>query len=364
MIQTWAMFKDAYRELNYRKLFWVTLALSLLGVLAFAAVGIDENGITIFHWSIELQLINTKFLSKADFYKLAFSVVGVQYWLGWFATILAIISTASIFPDFIGSGSIDLILSKPISRVRLFLTKYLTGLLFVTLQVSAFTFACILVIGIRGDSWEPWLLVSIPLLVIFYSYLFCVQAVVGMLTRSPIASIIAVGIFWMVCFGLQTADGITLVGATANGIEVENTEKRLLGQRQMLEYDEEDQIPERMERIDKILLQLDEIESNHATWVSVNYWVHFANTLLPKTGQTNELLLRTLKDQADLTAFEADEGDERRFFNVRVERREVERRLKEIEDQDYSWTWVIGSSLAFEVFILSLGCWWFVRRDF
>ncbi len=43
MIQTLALLNAAYRELNARKLFWVTMALSLLIVGVFAILGINER---------------------------------------------------------------------------------------------------------------------------------------------------------------------------------------------------------------------------------------------------------------------------------------------------------------------------------
>ena len=58
------------------------------------------------------------------FYKLVFSNYGVGFWLNWLAMVLALISTAGIIPDLIAGGSVDLYLCKPISRLRLFLTKY------------------------------------------------------------------------------------------------------------------------------------------------------------------------------------------------------------------------------------------------
>ena len=55
MIQTLALLNAAYRELNARKLFWVTMVISLLIVAVFAALGINEKGITVLwrysqHW--------------------------------------------------------------------------------------------------------------------------------------------------------------------------------------------------------------------------------------------------------------------------------------------------------------------------
>ena len=141
MIQTLALFHAAYRELNARKLFWITMLISGLLVGAFAAVGLNETGMTVLWWEFELPLLNSSVMPPDMFYKLLFALFGVPYWLAWLATILALISTAPIMPDMVSGGSIDILLSKPIGRTRLFLTRYFTGLLFVAVQVSVFTVA-------------------------------------------------------------------------------------------------------------------------------------------------------------------------------------------------------------------------------
>ncbi len=134
LTQTLALFIDAYRELNAKKLFWITLVLSGLLVLAFAAVGINAQGITIFHWEVPFGL-NTNMMSKEMIYKqLLFNNLGVRFWIGWGAAILALVSTAGMIPDFVTGGSLPVMLAKPVSRLRLFLTKYASGLLFVALQ--------------------------------------------------------------------------------------------------------------------------------------------------------------------------------------------------------------------------------------
>ena len=125
MRQTAAIFLDAYRELNAKKLFWITMILSGLVVVAFAAMGNNEKGITIFHWTIELPFSSTKVVPRDEFYKMWFVSLGLKFWLGWIASILALVSTASMIPDFLAGGAIELSLSKPIGRLRLFLTKKL-----------------------------------------------------------------------------------------------------------------------------------------------------------------------------------------------------------------------------------------------
>lgn len=363
MTQTWALLVDAYRELNHRKLFWVTLVISLIVVIAFAMLGNNEDGLTVLHWTIPIWFLSTEFFTHAEFYKFVFTELGIGWWLSWIATILAVISTASIFPDFVGSGSIDLMLSKPISRIRLFLTKYVSGLLFVALQVTAFTFASMLVIGIRGGDWEPWILISIPLVVVFYSYLFCVQAVVGMLTRSAIASIIAVMIFWMLCAGLQFADQVTLAAKVTYEVAVERDERRLEGQQKMLAMVDEDEKESRRTRVEKIKEELADNQETLKTLSTVNYWLHISNSILPKTSETIDILTRTLDTHANLRAIQMKAPEERQF-GVQVNRQAFNERMKSEVDQSHSKTWVLGTSLIFEVVVLAFGALWFYRKDF
>src|SRR5205807_1859151 len=116
--------------LNARKLFWITLILSALFDGVFACFGVDATGFKILKWHFDMPQSEARMIFKSIFRS---GVIG--FWLTWVATILALISTYGIFPDFITGGSIDLYLAKPISRVRLFITKFVSGMLFVTLQV-------------------------------------------------------------------------------------------------------------------------------------------------------------------------------------------------------------------------------------
>ena len=44
-----AMLLDAYRELNSRKLFWITLGMSVMVVIAFGSIGFNEQGMSMFY---------------------------------------------------------------------------------------------------------------------------------------------------------------------------------------------------------------------------------------------------------------------------------------------------------------------------
>ncbi|MAC20512.1 MAG: hypothetical protein CMJ23_12720 [Phycisphaerae bacterium] len=389
MSQISALFIDAYRELNHRRLFWITLGLSLIAVAAFAAIGNDEEGLTVLHWSIPFPFLSTSFIPSADFYKFIFAQLGVGYWLGWIASIIALVSTASIFPDFVDRGSIDLMLSKPIGRARLFLTKFATGLLFAGLQVLVFTVASFMVIGIRGGDWEPWLFVAIPIVLVFYSYLFAVQAVIGLLTRSVIASIIGVLLFWMLLFLVQTGDGATLAWRVTQEITTERRADRL-DRLQAISVEAED---ERLRLVElaadgdafaeqDVLQATDESDLLAARFLAVqeeqadelatletartvNDWFHLANTVLPKTGETIDMLSRILRDQAGLVIPTGEDGDETvRRFGEMVGPREFNERLTAAQDESHSYAWVLTTSLGFEALVLGFGVWRFSRRDY
>lgn len=206
MIPTLAMIVDAYRELNARKLFWITMGLSVLFALALGCIGVSERGFTILWFEFPAQLFNSTFISKAAFYRWVFNGIGFGFWLSWAAAIIAIISTASIVPDFVSSGSIELSLSKPVSRVRLFLLKYIAGLLFVAFQVLAFTVLAFLIVGIRGGEWSWSFFWAVPITVLFFSYLYCVSALVGVVTRSAITAILVTGLVWLLTFFVHSAE--------------------------------------------------------------------------------------------------------------------------------------------------------------
>jgi ABC-type transport system involved in multi-copper enzyme maturation permease subunit len=214
MTQTWAIFLEAYRNLNSKKLFWLVLILSGLAVVAFACVGINESGLKILFWQFDNNVLNTKQMPADLFYKSMFVQIGIGVWLSWLAAILALISTAGIFPDLLTSGSIELYVSKPIGRLRLFCTEYVAGLLFVALQVTIFSVACFLVIGLRGGVWEPGLFLAVPLVVCFFSYLFSVCVLLGVVTRSTVAALLLTLLFWFVVWAVGTTENTLLMFKT------------------------------------------------------------------------------------------------------------------------------------------------------
>ncbi|XVJ58064.1 MAG: ABC transporter permease [Tepidisphaera sp.] len=383
LIQTRAIFLDAYRELSSKKLFWLALAISLLVVGVLAAFGVNEKGITLLWWEFENPIFNSKLISPAQYYKFVFAEFGVPYWLGWGATILALVSTGGLFPDFIASGSIELMLAKPISRLRLFLTKYFAGLLFTALQVAIFTLASFLVFGIRGGAWEPSIFWAIPLVVLFYSYLYSVCVLLGILTKSTITSILLTMLLWFFLFILNAADGLVIAFKVNNQISREQTiatiERQTKGARDMWIKNNtgDDGTPpgrepsaEEIEKVSFVLpttrKELEELEKRSGDIRTAERIVVSIKTVLPKTSETIAYLKRNLgplMPEGALASSDMPEGGAIGRRMTRKQELEFNRRV-EAELKHRTTFWVLGTSLAFELLVLALAARVFTRRDY
>jgi len=342
--QTAAIFLDAYRELNARKLFWLALILSGVVVLAFAAIGFRDGNLTILVWKTPFAL-EAMGISAETFFKFAFVNFGVKFWLAWCATIIGIVTTAGVIPDFISGGAIDLALSKPIGRVRLFLTKYVSGLLFVALQVAVFSVLSFFVLGLRAGAWIPGVFLAIPLMILFFSYLYCVSALVGLLTRSTIAAMIAALLFWFFVFLLNTTDS-TLISFKAMSDESYN---RAAQRVEMLEQRRDDRAAQqegggvRGALIGAVTGGLDEerinaaVESRDAAREDLETIERWHNrliavkTLAPKTNETLDLLQRALIEMTEMERFVDSSDDSQPRSTVRVEPGGEEDEIRECE---------------------------------
>lgn len=376
--QTGTLFLDAYRELNAKRMFWIVLLISGVVVLAIGAIGVGAQSITIFGMETPFPAL----IDKGTLYRAVFTTLGINIWLTWAAMALAVISTASIFPDFMTSGSIDLFLSKPMSRLRLFLTKYASGLLFVGLQVSSFAAASFVTIGMRGGGWEPRVFLAIPLVVCIFSYLFCVSTFVALLTRSTLTAVLLTLLFWLGVFAVDVVD--------QNLLKIQLKSERTIARLDREVHDVDAQIrslqhapsttaafqgPGLFSRAQIGLLRSrreETLQSRESEQRSLQKLARFqkmtyaTKTVLPKTNETNLIMNRSLQrsqlgEAGEPTDFSSDDAmPPDRPFGVDMD---IERRTQLLVMRR-SIVWVIGSSLAFEAAVLAAAAWIFCRRDY
>ncbi|MEM8872986.1 MAG: hypothetical protein AAGD32_01895 [Planctomycetota bacterium] len=373
LTQSFALLIDAYRQVNANKLFWVTLALSLLVAGAFGLVGFGDEGMTLPFFGPVLPPAVFAYIDKATFYKLMFLTFGVGIWLTWAQIILALVSTANIFPDLISGGSVDLYLSKPIGRLRLFVTKYIFGLMFVALQATAFTLASFLVLGLRGGVWSPGIFLAVPVVTIYFSFLFCVLVLIGVVTRSALASILLTILLWFVLFLVNATEA----GLLAFRVAAEQQVEQIDGSVQRIDEQEAewlanpDKAPGKVFQETRLAIRDGEKERraeavDTADKLVLAHRVAFAvKAPLPKTSETAELMRRWIVGSADLGELEeaAQQQEERRGGGLDPGDPSVQLELRERFD-DRSALFVLGTSLGFEAIVVLLAAWIFARRDY
>ncbi len=388
--QTLALFVDALRRLRAAKLFWVALVLSAIVAGSLGILGINETGLSVpFYGQIESNWFNSELVPPRDFYAGLFVLVGVSLWLAWAANILAVISTADLVPALVADGSVDLYLSRPLGRVQLFLTRYLTGLLFVVLQALCFSGAAAIVFLLRAGVWVPGVFWAVPMIALLFSFLYCVSALTGLLTGSSIVAILVTLLFWMAIFAIDTIEQVVLTQREQSQALLDEAEATV--QRSESLADTFANAGESMREMQAANVavarrQAEAARASATDWANGHRIVMAVKAPLPKTGETVQALQNRLFASADLSSFEQQFADR----EIEQAQRRAERRAERLNYEDgpekeafiresiadargqmeasatYAgrplW-WSIGTGIAFEVVIVGLCCLIFWRRD-
>jgi len=306
---------DSLRESLDRRIFWALLVVSGVILLAMAGIGFEKDRVTFLFGLAESSTGRYNPLSVLGQSRIVGLVVYVvlSALVGWLGLVLMIIATAGFFPSFMERGAIDVVLSKPLSRTRLFLYKYLGGLVFVTIQAGVFVVLSFLVMGVRWGVWVPGYLLSIPLLVLLFSYVYCVSVLVAVRTRSTVAAILISLGAWSVFALVHQAPAVF------------------------------DQIPDLKKH------------------TRLYQMVRVASWIPPKTGDVTYLAARWSGAGTSIDAMPsaftapATEADRKAMVDTEA--------TEEAWMRKNPWT-SIGSSLLFEAVVLAAAMWTFVRRDF
>ncbi len=129
----------------------------------------------------------------------AFIPLVMRFGLGIGAMIVAIIITSSMIPDMFQTGSLHLLLSKPLSRNLLFLTKFLGGCIFVAVNIIYLLVGLYLYAGIRLDIWNTGILWCIPIFIFTFMIFYSVSALVGLIWKNPIICVVITALFAGIC---------------------------------------------------------------------------------------------------------------------------------------------------------------------
>ncbi|MEM9826315.1 MAG: ABC transporter permease [Planctomycetota bacterium] len=124
----------------------------------------------------------------------------ISWMLGFIFVLLGIVVTAPIIPGMLQPGSLHLLLSKPISRSGLLISKFVGGCSFMLICVSQLALGMFLVLGFRLDVWSTGLLWCIPASLFLFAVFYSVSVMAGLAFRSEVVSIGVTCLFGGICF--------------------------------------------------------------------------------------------------------------------------------------------------------------------
>ncbi|MBU2507844.1 MAG: ABC transporter permease [Bacteroidetes bacterium] len=123
---------------------------------------------------------------------------------------LSIFSAASFIPNMLEKGSVDLMLSFPVSRREIILGKFFGGILMVLVNIAYLVLGIWLLIGIKFGNWDSSFLFAIPTIVFAFSSLYGMIILIGILTQNSVLSMmISYLIFFIFSPILSAKDSIS-----------------------------------------------------------------------------------------------------------------------------------------------------------
>lgn len=115
--------------------------------------------------------------------------------------LLGLFGTAGLISSLLEKGTIELFLSKPISRASIFLSRCAGALAGIALNIVYFTFGIWLVFGLKLGVWHWGFLATSLVSSYIFGCLFAVAALVGMYTQST-------GVAIILAFGVSLLSGV------------------------------------------------------------------------------------------------------------------------------------------------------------
>lgn len=180
-----AIIQDTFRESFSKKTFIAFFAISNITILIFLfALNLDIvkgalAAATLFGQTIDLK--NQQIDIRQFVVNVQSGIAVILYGLGIF---LSIFATANLIPHMLEKGNIDLLLSKPLSRTKIFLAKYLGSLSIVTFNISYLVVIIWLILSFKTRIWNFGFLYSGALIIITFAIILSFMSLIGVMTRS------------------------------------------------------------------------------------------------------------------------------------------------------------------------------------
>ena len=186
--QTGALIKDTFREAFARRIFWgfFGCCTALLVFLIFIL------RVDVVQGAIATMSIFGRTAPSQDVQNLVSRSQGVISMVMYFAgTALSVFASAGLVSAMFEQGRIELLLSKPVSRVHLLLGRYVGNVLVVATNVLYLIGGSWIVFGIKTGVWGTGFLVASLLTIFVFAVMLAVIVLLGVLWDSAAIAIMA-----------------------------------------------------------------------------------------------------------------------------------------------------------------------------
>lgn len=104
--------------------------------------------------------------------------------------IFCIISSASFIPSMVDKGTIDLMLSKPLSRFTILMSKYLGAVTFIGVSLVYFIGAIWFILSLKSGFWNFNFLFTILSLTFAFAVMYSIVVLIGLTTQGTVIAIL------------------------------------------------------------------------------------------------------------------------------------------------------------------------------
>ena len=204
-IKIYALIKFTFRESFAKKTFITFFSLSTILHLFFIfALNVDAVDGAMAMVRIMGQNLDQNDLMKVII-TIQSAIAGVAFAGGIF---LSIFSTASFIPSLLEKGHIELIISKPLSRIQILLAKYIGAQANIAFNIIYLISGSWLILSLKTGTWHFPYLYSIPMIIVTFAIIYSLMVLVGVISRSSGVTVMVAFITFFASQFLATKDQI------------------------------------------------------------------------------------------------------------------------------------------------------------
>jgi ABC-type transport system involved in multi-copper enzyme maturation permease subunit len=205
---------DTFREALAGRLFWLMLGISAVAIVFCLSVGIeggeplrpsDDFELAPPHGRLTLGFgaFRGPLFRDGEAAVVYLEMVLGEWVAGGAGLLLALLFTAGFVPSFLNPRSSAVLLAKPVPHGMLLLGKFAGVLAFVAFQAAVFLGGTWLALGLRTGYFPGTYLFCLPLLLVHFAALYSGSVLLGVCTRSTVASVFGSVMLWLLCWGMN-----------------------------------------------------------------------------------------------------------------------------------------------------------------